>query len=222
MNKIFLIGDSTCQTNTKETYPQVGWGQFFSMYLKKDYEVINLAKNGRSTKSFIDEGLFKYVEDNISNGDYLFIQFGHNDEKEDKQRHTDKDTTYKENLEYFINTARNNNATPILLSSIYRRKFEGRKLMLNNHLGYPEAMKEVAIKNDVYFIDLTTKTYNYINDLGPSKSKGLFMYFYKNRYKNYPEGSKDNTHLRSKGAKLVCEMIIEDLLKDKELKKLVK
>ena len=86
MNKIYLIGDSTCHHNTKETYPQTGWGQVFCNYVVNNYEVINLAQNGRSSKSFYDEGLFKEVEENIQKGDLLFIQFGHNDEKEDELR----------------------------------------------------------------------------------------------------------------------------------------
>ena len=124
MNIIYLIGDSTCQTNTKETYPQTGWGQVFCDYINNGYEVINLAKNGRSSKSFYDEGLFKEVEENIKPGNLLFIQFGHNDEKEDEVRHTDPFTTYQEQLKYYIDVARRIDAIPILLSSIYRRHFD--------------------------------------------------------------------------------------------------
>ena len=122
--KIYLIGDSTCHTKNSDTYPQTGWGQVFGDYINNTYEVVNLAQNGRSSKSFKDEGWFEVVERNIDKGDYLFIQFGHNDEKDDELRHTDPYSTYQENLLYYINIARNKGATPILLSSIYRRHFD--------------------------------------------------------------------------------------------------
>ena len=88
MNKIYLLGDSTCQTNNEDTYPQTGWGQLLNLFVNENYEVVNLAKNGRSTKSFIDEGLFEICKNNLKENDIVIIQFGHNDEKDDVLRHT--------------------------------------------------------------------------------------------------------------------------------------
>ena len=154
MNKIYLIGDSTCHTNTKETYPQHGWGQVFSAFIDKSYEVINLAENGRSSKSFLEEGLFKVCEENIEENDILFIQFGHNDEKDDEKRHTDPFTTYQQYLLYYINVARKVNAIPVLLSSIYRRHFDENGLIKERcHLDYPEAMRQLALKENVIYIN---------------------------------------------------------------------
>jgi hypothetical protein len=153
MNKIYLIGDSTCHTNTKETYPQHGWGQVFSAFIDENYKVINLAENGRSSKSFLDEGLFKPCEENIEENDILFIQFGHNDEKEDEKRHTDPFTTYQQYLLYYINVARKVKAIPVLLSSIYRRHFDENGLIKERcHLDYPEAMRQLALKEAKFYI----------------------------------------------------------------------
>lgn len=223
MNKIYLIGDSTCQNNTRKTYPQHGWGQVFSAFIDEKHKIINLAKNGRSSKSFLEEGLFKPCEENISNGDYLFIQFGHNDEKEDEARHTDPFTTYQEYLLYYINVARKNNATPILLSSIYRRHFdENGNVKDNCHLDYPKAMEELAKQENVIYIDMCNLTKQLLIDLGDKKSKELFMNFKPNTYKNYPEGKIDNTHLRLKGAKEVCKILVDEISKKKEIKHIIK
>ena len=212
MNKIYLIGDSTCQNNTRKTYPQHGWGQVFYAFISKDYQIINLAKNGRSSKSFLEEGLFKKCEENITSGDLLFIQFGHNDEKEDEQRHTDPFTSYQQYLLYYINVARKHNATPILLSSIYRRHFdENGKIKDNCHLNYPKAMEQLAKKENVIYIDMCELTKTLLSDLGDEKSKELFMNFKANIYKNYPEGKIDNTHLRLKGAKEICKILVNKI-----------
>ena len=223
MNTIYLIGDSTCHKNRRKTYPQVGWGQVFSMYVNDNYKIVNLAENGRSSKSFLEEGLFEKCEKNIKNGDFLFIQFGHNDEKEDVLRHTDPFTTYQEYLSYYINVAKKNNATPVLLSSIYRRHFDDNGIIKENcHLDYPKAMEELAIKENVIYIDMCELTKNMLIDLGDEPSKKLFMNFLPNKYKNYPEGKQDNTHLRIKGAKKICEILAEQIGKNPTLNIILK
>lgn len=212
MNTIYLIGDSTCHTNTKETYPQTGWGQVFPMYINENYKVINLAQNGRSSKSFLNEGWFETCEKNIKNGDFLFIQFGHNDEKEDEERKTDPFTTYQKYLLYYINVARKNNAVPVLLSSIYRRWFdENENIIENCHLSYPQAMEELAKKENVIYIDMCELTKQMLIKFGDEPSKELFMNFKANIYDNYPEGKTDNTHLREKGAKIIVEILVEQI-----------
>jgi len=212
MNKIYLIGDSTCQTNDKSTYPQKGWGQVFKNYISSDYEVINLAKNGRSTKSFIDMGHFHYVEDNLSKNDFLFIEFGHNDEKkEDLTRYTNPSIEYKDNLRFYINFCLKKKATPILLSPISRRKYVNGLIDISDHEPYRKAMEEVAKELNVLFIDMTLITKKFLDKIGDIKSREYFMYFEKDIYKNYKDGMTDNTHLRPKGAKKICELIIKEL-----------
>ena len=122
MNRIFWAADSTVQTNDYTTYPQTGIGQVFSLFVKPEYQVSNHAKNGRSTKSFMDEGRLKTIEERIGAGDFLFIQFGHNDEKkEDPTRYTEPFSTYMENLETFIRVAREHSAYPVLITPLERR-----------------------------------------------------------------------------------------------------
>lgn len=214
MNKIYLIGDSTCHKNGVETYPQTGWGQVFNRFISDDYEVVDLAENGRSSKSFIDEGFFRIVELEIKKGDFLFIQFGHNDEKNDIKRHTDPFSTYQDNLLFYINTARKVGATPILLSSIYRRHFDENGLIEENcHGDYPKAMEQLAKSECVIYIDMCNISKDYLSFLGPEKSKELFMNFGPNLYPNYINGSSDNSHLREYGALEIARLLIEELKK---------
>jgi lysophospholipase L1-like esterase len=221
--KIYLIGDSTCQTNFADTYPQTGWGQKLPQFVKEGIEVINLAKNGRSTKSFIDEGLFKEVEENIQAGDYLFIQFGHNDEKDDPLRHSDPFTTYQENLLYFINVARFHQATPILISSIYRRHFdEMGHLEEKCHGDYPLAMALLAKKENLIYIDMTSITKGFLEEIGDEASKKYFMNFPAHVYSNYPEGKEDNTHLTTLGAEKICSLLVEQMKNIPSLNNLLK
>ena len=221
MNKIYLFGDSTCQYNDESTFPQVGWGQFFGEYIKDKYQIINLAKNGRSTRTFLDERLFEPCQKSIEKGDYLFIQFGHNDEKVNSERYTEPYKDYQENLLFYINIARQKEATPVLLSPIYRRQFVGDKLDPNCHGEYPKAMEELARKEHVIFIDMTSISKKYIESLGVEESKELFMISAKGK-NDYPDKTFDNTHLVEKGARAICELIKKECLSNDTLRKLIK
>ncbi len=121
---IFMIGDSTMANKSLEgRNPERGWGQMLPGFLSDDIAVDNHAKNGRSSKSFIDEGLWDAVLAKIQPGDYVFIQFGHNDEKPKEDRHTDPGTTFDANLERFCNETRAKGGIPVLFNSIVRRNF---------------------------------------------------------------------------------------------------
>ena len=191
MNKIFWAADSTVQTNDFTTYPQTGIGQVFPLFVKNEYQVVNHAKNGRSTKSFMDEGRLKAIEEQIGAGDFLFIQFGHNDEKkEDPTRYTEPFSTYMENLETFIKTARDHSAYPVLITPLERRCFMDEKhLGIGAHSDYVAAMKQTAEKN----------------------SRRWYMFFPEGEYKNHPEKSEDNTHLRYDGAVDFASLIARGL-----------
>lgn len=215
MNLIFM-GDSTMQKNDESTYPQVGWPQVLpNLIIKKDINIINFAKNGRSTKSFIDEGLFNKTLEHIKSGDYCLIQFGHNDEKiNDPTRYTNPSTTFKENLNYFIDKIKEKNANIILLTPIYRRCFiDEHKLDDNCHKNYSEAIIEVGRKNNILVIDLTSLTKTYLEKIGMKESRKFFMNFDQNEYPNYPLGKEDNTHLRMEGAEFISKLFIDELEK---------
>lgn len=211
--KIYWAADSTVQTNDITTYPQTGIGQVFSMYTKTGVRVINHAKNGRSTKSFIDEGRLKAIDEAIGEGDYLFIQFGHNDEKkEDPTRYTEPFSTYIENLETYIGVARNHGAYPVLITPLERRCFvDDKHLGAGAHSEYVAAMKQAAEKNNVPLVDLYSMSRVELEKAGEPASRKWYMYFDENLYKNYPEGKQDNTHLRYEGAVMYAGLIAKGL-----------
>lgn len=189
MITVHYIGDSTVARNNIHSYPQTGMSQGLPLYLKESVRVVSYAKNGRSTKSFLDEGRFTAVEAAMQPGDFLFIQFGHNDEKPDAARHTDPDTGFRENLLLFINAAKKAGAHPVLLTSIARRLFDEQGNFLpGSHGAYPAAMKRTAEEAGVPVIDLTGMTEAYLAELGDAASKPLFVW------------PVDNTHLKYEGA----------------------
>lgn len=214
MNKIFWAADSTVQNNDVTTYPQTGIGQVFPMYVKEGVFVLNYAKNGRSTKSFIDEGRLDAIDKEIGEGDFLFIQFGHNDEKqEDPARYTEPFSTYIDNLEAFIGVARTHGAHPVLITPIERRLFdENKKLMESMHTDYAAAMKEAAKKYDVPLVDLFTMSRAALEKAGEEGSRKWHMFFDAGIYENYPEGKQDNTHLRYDGALMYAGLVAKGLL----------
>lgn len=213
MNRIFWAADSTVQTNHITTYPQTGIGQVFSLFLKDCITIVNYAKNGRSTKSFIDEERLKKIDEEIGKGDYLFIQFGHNDEKaEDPARYTEPFSAYMENLEIFIDTARRHGAYPVLITPLERRCFvDGKHLGLGAHSDYVAAMKQTAEKCRVPLIDLYSMSRSELKKAGELASRRWYMYFAAGEYENYPEGKMDNTHLRYDGAVHYAGLIAKGL-----------
>ena len=211
--RILIMGDSTMQQNFASTYPQVGWPQALPLFLNDKVSILNFARNGCSTKSFRTLGYFEKLLSASKSGDYCFIQFGHNDEKiEDPDRYTDPFTSYKDNLNIFIDELLEVGVTPILMSPIYRRFFlEDGSVSDVCHGNYPEAMKEVANERNLVFIDLTKLTKDLLGFLGEVKSRKMYMYFEKDEYANYPLGKHDNTHLRFDGAYLISQIVIREL-----------
>lgn len=197
---VYYIGDSTVARNNIHSWPQTGMSQGLSLYLKERVRIESHAKNGRSTKSFLDEGRFAPVEAAMEPGDFLFIQFGHNDEKPDPARHTDPDTTFRENLTWFVNAARKAGAYPVLITPIARRLFdENGNFLPGSHGAYPEAVRRTAEETGVPVIDLTAVTESYLAQLGDEPSKPLFVW------------PKDNTHLKIEGAVKMAGFLAEGL-----------
>ena len=200
MKKIYYIGDSTVAINKIHTYPQTGMSQGLPLYLKDDTQVISLAKNGRSTKSFLDEGLFAPAQYGMEPGDFLLIQFGHNDEKDDPARHTDPNGSFRDNLRYFINEARKRGAYPVLITPIARRLFdENGQFKPGSHGVYPEAVRQVGVEEDVPVADLTALTEAFLKELGDENSKPFFVW------------PKDNTHLKAEGAVRMAGFLAAEL-----------
>lgn len=212
--RIICLGDSLMQFNGSETYPQEGWPQELKEYLKPEVEVMNFAKNGCSTKLFIDEGIFEEALKTAKAGDLVLICFGHNDEKEEDQtRYTDpkENGSYERNLSFMAETMRCKEAIPVLLSSIERLHVKDGKLE-HSHGEYPLRLKKTAQKLEVPYIPLNEITQE---EWGKDaiKAEENFMIFGPNEYPNYPKGSEDRTHLSHKGAKLIAGIVIEQLRK---------
>lgn len=213
MHTIFWAGDSTVQTNDYTTYPQTGIGQVFSLFLKEEYRVENYARNGRSTKSFIDEGRLQKIEERIGQGDFLFIQFGHNDEKiEDPTRYTEPYSSFMENLECFVKVARTHGAYPVLITPLERRRFDpSGGLEPSLHTDYVEGMKRAAEQNNVPLVDLFSMSREALQQAGEQESRRWYMFFPEETYREHPEASGDNTHLRYEGAVRYGSMIAKGL-----------
>jgi Lysophospholipase L1 and related esterases len=202
MAAVFWAGDSTVQYNDITTFPQTGIGQVFHLFLKPEVAVENYAKNGRSTKSFIDESRLSVIYDRISEGDFLFIQFGHNDEKKaDPERYTEPFGAYMENLEKFVNAARDKKAWPVLITPLERRCFvDEHHLGAGEHGDYVEAVKRTAEKLNVPYIDLYSMSRAEMEKAGAEKTKEWYMHLPEGVYPYHMEGLEDNTHLKYLGA----------------------
>ncbi|MBQ9411095.1 MAG: pectin esterase [Bacteroidales bacterium] len=198
---IHLMGDSTmAEKDLPKAGEERGWGMMFQNYLNpEEVKVVNYAQNGRSTKSFIDLGLWDKVYSAVKPGDYVFIEFGHNDAKaDDPARYAPAYGAYQENLRTFIDGVREKGGTPVLLTPVARRWFKDGKLDRNCHTDYPAAMKAVALEKGVTLLDVTTPTLDWLEELGDEASKAYFM---------ISTGKDDNTHFVSKGARRVTEII---------------
>jgi len=209
---LFLIGDSTMsdKEGTPEENPERGWGQLLPAFFSDAVEVHNHAVNGRSTKSFIDEGRWATVREELQSGDYVFIQFGHNDQKaNDPNRYTNPWTGYRRNLETFVRETRARGAYPVLFSSIVRRKFNEQGTLVDTHGAYPFVARTVAEQLKVPFIDMQLLTEDYVNELGEEASKEIYLWVEAGNYKRFPDGKVDNTHLSLKGATAYARLVAE-------------
>jgi lysophospholipase L1-like esterase len=209
--RVFLAGDSTMQYNDCTTYPQTGWGQMLPLFLRQEISVFNFAKNGRSTKSFINEGRLSQIDRLLQKNDYLLIQFGHNDEKlEDPSRGTLPYDEYTKNLALFADTAIAHKAYPLFLTSIARRKFKPDGTVADSHGEYAPAMIRYAKSSDIPVIDMNRLTLLFLEKTGEKNSRQFFMNFDAGLYGQYPEGSQDDTHLRYAGAFEIARIAAEE------------
>jgi lysophospholipase L1-like esterase len=211
---VYLAGDSTMADRpTPERNPYRGWGQLLPRFFDDSVIVHNLAVNGRSTKSFIDEGKWAALIAQVQRGDYVIIQFGHNDEKKDDSlRYTDPAGSYRRNLERFVTESRAKGATPILFTSIVRRSFDARGALRDTHGGYPQATRDVARDLGVPLVDLERRTASLVGGAGPERSKMLFGYVAKGQNEMYPDGLSDDTHLSLAGATEVARLAARGIL----------
>lgn len=212
MITIFWAGDSTVRQNSIASYPQTGIGQEMIRYIRPvDVQIQNHAENGRSTKSFIDEGRLEVIARRIGPGDFLFIQFGHNDEKpEDPTRYASPDKGYPENLEIFVRTAREKGAIPVIITPLtrYNRSDPAAKY---THDRWADAARKTAARLDVALVDLTALSEQLVDALGEEARVRFYMNLPAGAFENYPEGRADNTHLQPEGARVFAGLIARRL-----------
>jgi pectinesterase len=235
---IFIIGDSTAAKKDLSTgSPERGWGMALQEYFDSAYiRVDNHAVNGRSSKSFINEGRWDKVLSLMKPGDYVIIQFGHNDEKPQVERHTDPGSTFDYNLSKFVREAREKGGIPIIMNPVVRRNFaakpakndddealrnttfsdgakvvEGDSLVDTHHL-YAVAPRDVAMRMNAHFVDATRITHDLEQKLGVEGSKKLHMWYKPGEHPALLQGRQDNTHYNIYGAHIVAGLLAEALV----------
>jgi lysophospholipase L1-like esterase len=210
--RIFLIGDSTMADKPLIDNPECGWGEVLPLFFSDDVVIENHAKNSRSTKSFIDEGRWQAIVEKLQAGDYVFIQFGHNDSKiSDSTRYAAPQTAYRQNLLKFIREAREKNAIPVLLTPVNRRKFDATDKFIDQHGEYPGVVREIAQQEKVPLIDLHAKSQMLFEQLGPEETKKFFLWIRPGIYNTIVQGKEDNTHFTKYGAVKIAGLVIEGL-----------
>lgn len=235
---VFMIGDSTMADKPLDKENQErGWGQMLPVYFEGAIKVDNHAVNGRSSKSFIDEGRWDKVREQIRPGDYVIIQFGHNDEKaKSADRYTVPGSTFDANLKKFVSETREKGGTPILMNSIVRRNFPANGIaaaqtddrqktwkkglenypaegdtLVDTHGDYRIAPRNVAEEMGVVFIDMNAMTHELVQGLGKDSSKELYMWMPVGVYEFAPNGRIDNTHLNVLGGLIVSRIAVNAL-----------
>lgn len=227
---IFMIGDSTmANKDIRDGKVERGWGMMLRNFFSDDVVVDNHALNGRSSKSFITEGHWKKVISQVRPGDYVFIQFGHNDEKKDTARHTDPGSTFDDNLRMFVKETRLRGGIPVLFNSVVRRNFANSQTavedddkrdnsskqlvegdtLVDTHGDYLLSPLNVAKEMGVPFIDANKITRDLEQGLGPEGSKKLHVWYKPGEIKSLPEGRQDNTHYNICGAYTVAGLLAD-------------
>ncbi|GAA4373298.1 rhamnogalacturonan acetylesterase [Hymenobacter koreensis] len=209
--KLYLIGDSTIAQKVKQTFPETGWGMPLPTFFDSTVVVDNRAVNGRSTRTFLAENRWQPVVEALQPDDYVFIQFGHNDESE---AHPDRYTSpadYRKNLVKFVSETRAKKANPVLITPVTRRKFDKEGRIMETHVAYSAATMEVAKTLKVPLIDLDRMSRELLQQFGVENSKLLFLQLEPGDHPNYPFGRNDNTHFSELGARKMAQLVVNDI-----------
>jgi lysophospholipase L1-like esterase len=212
---VFLAGDSTCAIKQPDKRPETGWGEMLGKYFKDgSVRVDDRALNGRSTKSFISEGHWQKIIDDLKKGDYVFIQFGHNDESKSKGERYTPPEDFRRNLDRFVTEVRSKGGNPVLLTPVMRRSFKDGKFY-DTHGEYPDLVRAVAKEQKVPLIDMHRMTESLLVKLGPDDSRKLFLQLKPGENVNYPNGVEDNTHFNPAGADEMARFVIHGIRESK-------
>jgi lysophospholipase L1-like esterase len=209
---IHLAGDSTMAPKLDEKRPETGWGEMLPEFFDSTrVRIVNHARNGRSTRTFLSEGRWKDITDSLNAGDYVLIQFGHNDESKEKVDRYTAPVDYRANLIRFVKETRAKGANPVLMTPVMRRRFDGKGNVRDTHGEYPGIVRSVAAQLHVPLIDMQRKTEQILTLFGPEASTKLFLQLPPAVNSNYPNGIADNTHFSPFGARIVAALVVEGI-----------
>jgi lysophospholipase L1-like esterase len=212
---LYLVGDSTMADKADPAdNPEHGWGQLLPRFVDTTrLAVRNHAANGRSTKRFLDEGRWDTVMTRVRPGDYVLVQFAHNDgHLIDPARYVNAHTGFRRNLERMVDDVRARGATPILASPVVRRYFNRDGVLTDAHGAYGYVLRRVAVEREVPFVDLQLMTEDLVAGLGPERSKALYLWVEAGQYPRFPQAKQDNTHFSATGAAAVARLAARGLV----------
>lgn len=217
---IYLAGNST--VTDQENDPYASWGQMFPNFLKPNVVVANYAESGETLLSFKRALRLEKILSMMKKGDYLLMEFAHNDQKPGGN-HVDAFTTYKDELKFFINEARKKGGIPVLVTSTNRRRFDEQGKIINTLENYPDAMRQLAKEENIMLLDLNAMSKTFYEALGPELSKKAFVHYPANTYPNQEKELADNTHFSPYGAYELAKCIVQSIVdQDLPLKKFVR
>ncbi|MFH9043890.1 rhamnogalacturonan acetylesterase [Streptomyces sp. NPDC017966] len=206
---LHIAGDSTTAQKYADAAPETGWGMALPFLLHRHLTVANHAVNGRSSKSFVDEGRLETILSSIRPGDFLLVQFAHNDEKTaDPTRYTEPWSTYQEYLRMYVDGARARGARPVLATAVERRRFDADGRAVPSHGEYPAAMRALAAEEQVALLDVQALSLALWQELGAEETK---------KYFNWTAAEQDNTHFNPPGAIAVARLVARELLRTRVL-----
>ncbi|HEX7981562.1 MAG TPA: rhamnogalacturonan acetylesterase [Gemmatimonadaceae bacterium] len=205
---VWLAGDSTMAQKQPDKRPETGWGEALQpCFDSSEVRIANRAMNGRSTRSFVAEGRWKAIIDSLQPGDYVFIQFGHNDEKVGTNNYSSPDD-YRGNLVQFVDEVRAKKGQPVLFTPVVRRKFDGTQLV-PTHGAYPDAARAAARERGVPLVDMERASAALVQQIGPDSSRALWLHLDAGANPNYPNGVHDDTHFNPLGARTMARLAVD-------------
>ncbi|SHG63048.1 GDSL-type esterase/lipase family protein [Massilia sp. CF038] len=208
---VYLAGDSTVMSYGSGNAPQQGWGGRLSALFGAGVSFSNRAIGGRSSKSFVDEGRLAAIVTAIRPGDYLFVQFGHNDDYSDPRLHTDPFTTYKTYLGKYVDQARGAGAVPVLVTPMARRHIDGAGRFINDFVDRVSAIRQLAAEKQVALIDLNDKSLAFYRQIGVAATTDVFLWLAPGAYAKFPNGVHDITHFQEYGAAQLARFVSEGI-----------
>ena len=210
---LFLVGDST-MANKPVIPPNAerGWGQMLPAFFKDTIRIENHAVNGRSSKSFLDEGRWAAITNKLKTGDWVIVQFGHNDEKKaDPKRFTEPFGEFKTNLTRYIRETQAHGAYPILATPVARRSFDADGKLKDTHGDYVPALRQVAAEQKVPLLELNTCSAEIVQALGPERSEKLYLWVGPDEFPELEKPKEDDTHFNAYGATRMCDLAVDEI-----------